>query len=246
MAARTLDGDVFHRDLADREIRELRDLALDQQCPALALQSLDAQEDRDRAGAGGAVQRHVDTPAGGYFHNPRQRVFLVDNDGVVGAQLLGDRQPGGILGRSGDDDQRRTGLLAGDRLRQPLLARPLDQHRGIVSHIAIEQRPFDTVGHRSDDPGQLGRHPVRHPVDHRVPGQVHILREAAPQMRRPLGRGIAIADGIRVEAPVGRLAMAVFAEMAPFAFHAGQVMLDEDPVAFLDALARHEAAWRRV
>ena len=93
-------------------------------------------------------------------------------------------------------------------------------------------------------PAQLRRHALRHLVQHRVPRQEHVLREAAPEMRRALGRGVAVAHRVRVAPPVGRRAEPIFALMAPFALEAGHVVLDEDEVAFLDPLALDEAAAR--
>src|SRR4051812_43994742 len=63
-------------------------------------------------------------------------------------------------------------------------------------------------------------------------------------MRRFLGGGVAIADAVGIGAPVGVFAMAVLAEMAPFAFAAHHVMLHEYEVAFLKALAPGELAAR--
>src|SRR5438445_464135 len=59
VAARALDGDEFHRNPLEREVRELLHLALDHDRPALALQGLDAEQDGEGAGAGRAVERDV-------------------------------------------------------------------------------------------------------------------------------------------------------------------------------------------
>ena len=79
-------------------------------------------------------------------------------------------------------------------------------------------------------------------MEHRVPRQVDVLAEAAPQMRRALRRGVAVADRIGIVAPVGVFAVAVLAEMAPLALAAGDIVLDEDEIAFLEALAAGELA----
>ena len=79
-------------------------------------------------------------------------------------------------------------------------------------------------------------------MDHRIPRQIDILREAAPQMRRLLGRGVAVADGVGVGAPVGVLAVAVLPGVAPLALAARHIVLDEDQIAFLEALALGELA----
>ena len=167
---------------------------------------------------------------------------LLHVDDVVRAELLGDLQPRGILRRAGDDDERRAGLLADHGLRQALLARPLDQHRRVVADAAVEQRPLDAVRHRRDQSGELRRHALGHVVHHRVPRQVDVLREAAPQVRRLFVRGVAVADRVGIGAPVGVLAMPVLPGMAPLALAAAHVVLDEDEVAFLEALAVRELA----
>ncbi len=79
-------------------------------------------------------------------------------------------------------------------------------------------------------------------MDHRVPRQVDVLRKPAPEVRRALGRGVAVADAFRVGAPVGVLAVAVLPGVAPLALAAHHVVLDEHQVAFLEALAPGEFA----
>src|SRR3954454_23297717 len=59
-------------------------------------------------------------------------------------------------------------------------------------------------------------------------------------MRRTLRRGVAVADALGVGAPAGVLAMPVLPLMAPLAFAAHHVVLDEDEVAFLEALPPNE------
>ena len=77
-------------------------------------------------------------------------------------------------------------------------------------------------------------------VDDRVPRQVDVLRETAPQVRRLFGGGVAVADAVGVVAPVGVFAVAVFALVAPLALHAADVVLREHQVAFLEALLARE------
>src|SRR5262249_7541649 len=79
-------------------------------------------------------------------------------------------------------------------------------------------------------------------MHHRVPGQIHILGKAAPQMRHPLRRRIAIADCIGIGAPIGVFAMPILPGMAPLAFAAAHIVLDEDEIAFLESLAAGEFA----
>ena len=100
--------------------------------------------------------------------------------------FLATVEPRAVLRCAGDDDQRGAGLLADHGLRQALLAGALDQHGRIVADAAVEQRPFDAVRHRRDEPGEFRRDALRHVVHDRVPRQVDVLREAAPQMRRLL------------------------------------------------------------
>ena len=167
---------------------------------------------------------------------------LLHVDHVVGAELLGDLQARRVLDGAGDDDQRRAGLLADHGLRQALLARALDQHGRVVADAAVEQRPLDAVRHRRDQPGELRRDALRHVMHHRVPRQIDVLREAAPQVRRLLVRGVAVADGVGIGAPVGVLAVPVLPGVAPLALAAADIVLDEHEVAFLEALALGELA----
>src|SRR5207302_9810147 len=90
------------------------------------------------------------------------------------------------------------------------------------------------------DAGELGADAVRNLVDDAVPGQEHVLREAAPEVVRLLARRIAVAARVRIRAPVGRLAVTVLTEAAPLAAVAGDVVLDEDPVALTEAVAVDE------
>src|SRR5882762_5788159 len=59
-----------------------------------------------------------------------------------------------------------------------------------------------------------------------------------------LGRSIAIADSVGVEAPIRVLAVTVLSQMAPLTFAAHHVVLDEHQVPFLEALAPGELATR--
>src|SRR5580693_2727725 len=77
-------------------------------------------------------------------------------------------------------------------------------------------------------------------MHHGVPRQVHVLREAAPQMRRLFVRRIAVADGVGIGAPVGVLAMPILPGMAPLALAARHVMFNEDETALLEPLAAGE------
>src|SRR5262249_33291715 len=127
-------------------------------------------------------------------------------------------------------------------LRKTLLAGPLYQYGRRVADIGVEQRPLDSVRERRDDSRELGRHACGHMVQDRVPWKVDILTEAAPEMRRALRRRVAIANGVGVRAPVGRFAVAILAAMAPLALAAGDIVLEEHEVAFLEALALRELA----
>ena len=60
MAARRLYGDVLVADFAQGKVGKFRDvLALDQQRAALALERLDAQQNRNRTRARRAIERHI-------------------------------------------------------------------------------------------------------------------------------------------------------------------------------------------
>src|SRR5258708_38743063 len=55
-----------------------------------------------------------------------------------------------------------------------------------------------------------------------------------------LGRGVAIADSVGVEAPIGVLTVTGLSQMAPLAFAAHDVMFHEYQVPFLEAFAPGE------
>src|SRR5262249_11670706 len=112
-----------------------------------------------------------------------------------------------------------------------------DKDRGIVPHIAIEQRPFDAVRHRSDQTRKFGRYAFRHVMYDRVPRQIDILREAAPQIRSLLSRRITVADCLGIGTPIGVLTMPVLARMAPLALSTADIVLDEDKIAFFEPFA---------
>src|SRR5579863_9047157 len=59
-------------------------------------------------------------------------------------------------------------------------------------------------------------------------------------MRSLFGRSVAVAYGIRVVAPVRVFAVAVLAQVAPFALAAHDVVLHENQIAFLEAFAPGE------
>src|SRR5262249_30686320 len=61
-------------------------------------------------------------------------------------------------------------------------------------------------------------------------------------MRSLFRRRVAVANGVGVAPPVGVFAVAILSEVAPLAFAAGDVMLDKDQIAFLEALAAGEFA----
>src|SRR5207247_2919864 len=77
-----------------------------------------------------------------------------------------------------------------------------------------------------------------------IPYTTLFRSKAAPQMRSLLGRGVAVADGVRIVAPVGVLAVTVLSEMTPFALAARDIMLNEHQIAFPEALAPREFAPR--
>src|SRR6476660_4030745 len=79
-------------------------------------------------------------------------------------------------------------------------------------------------------------------MKNRVPGQVDVLREAAPQMRRFRGGRVPVTDCIGVRPPVSVLAVPVLALMTPLALAARYVMLDDDEIALFETLAARELA----
>src|SRR5207245_7303890 len=119
------------------KVRQLFRLALHDDGPRRALHRLDAEEDRDRARARGAIEHHVDAFAAGDLLDARERVFGIDVDDMIRAQLARDLQARAVFLRAGDDDERGARLLADHGLRQALLSRALDQHRGVVADAAV-------------------------------------------------------------------------------------------------------------
>ena len=79
--------------------------------PPLRFKRFDAEQDRDRPGARGAVERDVHALAAGDRHDACERVFRLDIDHVVGAQGFGHFHPRAVLGRAGDDDQEAPACL---------------------------------------------------------------------------------------------------------------------------------------
>ena len=119
---------------------------------------------------------------------------------------------------------------------EALLPRSLDQHGVGVSDPGGEQRPLDAVRQRRDQSCQFGGDTVGHLVQHGIPRQVHVLGETTPQGAGLFERGVAVAAGVGIGAPVGGLAMPVLADAAPLAVVAADVVLDEDAIAFDDAV----------
>src|SRR5262249_15450273 len=195
LCPRALDGDELHGDFFQREIGELLHLALDHDGSTLALERFDAEQNRNRPGAGGAIERHVDALAARDLHDARERIFLLDVDGEVGAELPRDLHAHAVLGGAGDDDERGARLFADHRLREPLLARALDEHPGIVADATVEQGPFDPVRHRRHQSRELRRDALGDAVHDGVPGKVDVMGKAAPQVRSLLRRRVAVADG---------------------------------------------------
>src|SRR5436305_221291 len=83
---RGVHGDEFHRELLEWEIRKLRHLSLHHNRTALAFERLNAKQDRDRPGTGGAIERHVDALAASDLHDAREWVFLLHVDYIVRAK----------------------------------------------------------------------------------------------------------------------------------------------------------------
>jgi ethanolamine utilization protein EutA len=242
MPPRAPDGDGLLGELLDREIGESRYLTLDHDRARPPFECVDAEQDGRRAGAGGAVKDRVHPGAAGDRPDPRERIFLADIDDMVGTERPGQIQAGLVPGGAGHDDERRACLLARDDLRQPLLAGPLDQHGGLITDAGVEQRPLDPVRERGGDAGQLVGDGVRKLVQHGVPRQEHVPGEAAPQAVRVVRGRVPVAARIRIGPPVRVLAVPVLAQAAPLTRHAGDVVLDEDPVAFCHTLALSELA----
>src|SRR5215469_4110242 len=63
-------------------------------------------------------------------------------------------------------------------------------------------------------------------------------------MRRDVGGSVAVADRVGVIAPIGILAVAILALMAPLAFAAGDVVLQEYEIPFAESLSLGKFAAR--
>ena len=133
------DGDGFRRDFRQRKIRELRQFALHHDGAAPALERIYAQQHGNSSGARGAVEHDVHTLTSRDLPDACKRILFLDIDHVIGTQRFGDLHPCAIFGRAGDDDERRARLLADHGLRQSLLARPLNEHAGVVTHATVEE-----------------------------------------------------------------------------------------------------------
>ena len=163
-----------------------------------ALERVDAEQHRRRARAGGAVEHHVDAVAAGDLPGSRSSGSSACTSIVWSApSVLASSSRAASRVVPVTMIERGAGLLAGDHLRQPLLARALDQHGRVVADAAVDQRPLDAVRQRRGDAGQLGRDAVRHLVQHRVPRQVHVLGEAAPEVVRVARRRCSRSGGRR-------------------------------------------------
>ena len=241
VAARAFERDVLERDPADGEVLEDGVLvALDHERPSPALHGLHAKVYRRRAGPRRAVDGDIHAHPARDLLDALERVLLEHVDHVVGAQGLGDLHPLGVARGARDDDEVCARLLGDDQVAEALLAGALDQHLGAVADAGFDQRPLHAVAHRGGESGQLRGHAVGHLVDDGVMGHVEVVAEASPQVRREVGRGVPVADRVGVVVPVGGLAVAVLTLVVPLALHAGQIVLQEHEVAFLDALALQE------
>ncbi len=217
-------------------------LALYHDRAGLALQRFDAEQ--DRVVPAPAVQSSAtSTPLPPVISMMRASgSSLLHVDHVVGAQRLGDFHPRAILGRAGDDDERGAGLLADHGLRQPLLAGPLDQHRGVVADAAVEQRPFDAVGHRRHQSGELRRDALRARGARPRSTAGRRSAQSRPTDAAP-SRPRCSRSGCRRDCCASRCSRnGGTGPVAPLAFAAHDVVLDEHQVAFLEALAPGEFA----
>src|SRR6266566_10073064 len=145
-----------------------------------------------------------------------------------------------VFGRACDDNERGTRLLADHCLGQSLLTRSLNEHGGVIADATVEQRPLDAVRHGGYKSRQFRCDALWNMVQNCVPRKIYVLAKSAPQMGRLLGRGVAIADSVGVEAPIGVLTVTVLSQMAPLAFAAHDVVLHEHQVPFLEAFAPDE------
>src|SRR4029078_8885623 len=108
-------------------------------------------------------------------------MFLLNIDDEVGAQKLCHLQPGPVLRRAGNDNERSSRLCGYDSLGKTVLAGALNQDARFVTDSAVEQRPLDAVRHWRDEARQLRSDTLGNLVDYGVPGKIYVLRKAAPK-----------------------------------------------------------------
>ena len=234
VAAHSLDGQKTRNDHVAVEFGHLSAFLTRQDYASALARQLQRRFDRLRS-ARRAVHHQVGHVAAGEGGDGFEQVFAFDIDGVMGAQFSrqGQAKLVGIARQAGHDDPRRAGLARSNDAGQPLLPRTLNDNALARPRAAVQIGPLDAIGQRQRQRGMPGLHPQRHPVENGVQMQMLVLAEAAPEARRDLQRGRAVAQA--AQAPVGGVAQAKLAAAAIVAVAARQVLLERHQVAFLDA-----------
>ena len=77
-------------------------------------------------------------------------------------------------------------------------------------------------------------------MNYGVPRQINILGKAAPQVRRLFRRSVSVPDRFRVISPIRVFAMTILAHVAPLAFAAHHIVLNEDEIPLFETFAARE------
>jgi hypothetical protein len=173
-----------------------------------------------------------------------EEILRFDIDGVMRAEPFRQRQAP-LIGRRPEprhDDAAGAGLLGGDDAGEALLARPLDDDAFADADLALEVGPLDAVAERQRQRGEVRGEIIGNAMKDRVRVKILVLAVAAPQRRRLTDRGRSVAYGAGLVERVGLVAQAEVAAAAIVAMAAGQILLERDAVALLDAEALRRGA----
>ena len=155
----------------------------------------------------------------------------------MGAKALRQFKPARVRRRAQTrhDDATRARLFRRDHAGEALLSRALNHDGFADAQFALQIGPFYAIAQRQGHGGQHGGHGLRHAMEHRIGMQILMRREAAPQARPNRHGGRAIAHGVGAVERVGLVAEAEFLLAAIAAMAAGQIFLQRDAVALLQA-----------
>ena len=187
-------------------------------------------------GVGGDIEHDIDAaPAGGFEHALDCR-FGVDVDGQVRAELAGEREFVFVAAQAGDDNLPRAGGARGDDGAESALAGAEDCDALADLKLRRRDGPVEARAERVIERGQARRQIVGHFVHCGRRGEIHVLGVTAPERRRAVGSGVAVAGGAVDAAFAGAAAVANAAADAGF---------DNNQVAHLNAPALAGAVAQR-